>query len=412
MKSNKSTERKITMTERSQKDGQKNSCPVYKKCSGCQLRNMSYEEQLKFKQIKVDRLMGKLCRPDRIIGMDDPVGYRHKVQTVFDFRNGKAVKGIYQSATGGITAVDRCEANHPRADEISGIIRKLAVSMKIPVWCSRTGQGFLRHVLIRIAGATGEIMVVIAGTSEIFPSKNAFVKELIKKCPDITTLAYTVNITDKITLGDKVEILYGKGYIEEKICGKKFRISPKSFAQINPVQTEKLYSLAMKYAGLTGRETLVDAYCGIGTLSLIASDKAKYVYGCEINRAAVNDAVINSKLNGADNVEFICSDSGKFMEEFNAEGFKADVVIMDPARAGCDRKFLSALVKAAPNKIVYISCCPETQAEDVFFLIKNGYKIKKLSPVDMFPFTNHVETVALLIKTQDNKSQKKGASQL
>lgn len=377
-----------------------NSCPVYKKCSGCQLRNMTYEEQLRFKQVKIERLMGKLHRPDKIIGMDDPTGYRYKVQAAYDYRRGKAVSGIYQSATGGIIAHESCEANHPRANEIAAIIRKTAVSLKIPIWCSYTCQGFLRHVLIRIARGTGEIMAVVVGSCENFPSKSAFVKEIVKKCPDITTLAFSVNKTDKMTLGERVETLYGKGYIEEVLCSKRFRISPRSFAQINPVQTEKLYGLAMKYAGLTGCETVVDAYCGIGTLSLIAADRAKKVYGCEINRAAVNDAVINAKLNNSDNVEFICADSGEFLEEFNEEGLKADVVIMDPARAGCDRKFMSALVSAAPDKIVYVSCNPETQARDVFFLVKNGYKIKKISPVDMFPFTGHVETVCLMSKKE------------
>ncbi len=379
----------------------KNSCPVYKKCSGCQLRNMTYEEQLRFKQVKIDRLMGKLCRADKIIGMENPEGYRHKVQAAYDFRNGKAVCGVYQSATGGVISVKRCEANHPRADEIAEVIRRTAVGLKIPVWCSHKREGFLRHALIRIAAATGEIMCVIVGSGENFPSKNAFVKELLKKCPDITTLAFCVNRSDKMIMGDKCEILYGRGYIEEILCGKKFRISPKSFAQVNPVQTEKLYGLAMKYAHLTGRETVIDAYCGIGTLSLIAADRAKQVYGCEINRAAINDAVINAKLNNAENVNFICADSGKFMEEFIAEGLRADVVILDPARAGADRRFLSNLVKISPERIVYVSCNPETQARDVFFLIKNGYKLKKLSPVDMFPFTGHVETVALLVKKEE-----------
>lgn len=383
---------------KSVKGESENACPVYKKCSGCQLRNMSYEEQLRFKQIKVERLMGKLCRPDRIIAADSPDSYRCKVQGAFDYKNGKCVSGVYQSSKGGVTAVDRCAVNDERADRIIKAVKKTALSLKIPVWCSYNGKGFLRHVLVRIAKNTGEIMVIISGTADSFPSKAAFVKSLTEKCPEITTLIFSVNRSDKMLTGDRCEVLYGKGSIEDIICGKRFRISPKSFAQINPSQAERLYSLAVKEARLTGRETVVDAYCGIGAMSLIAADKAKKVYGCEINRSAVNDAVINAKLNNADNVEFICSDSGKFLEEFNNGGLKADVVILDPARAGCDRKFLSELVKAAPKRIVYVSCEPETQARDVFFLIKNGYKLKKLAPVDMFPNTNHVETVCLLSK--------------
>lgn len=375
-----------------------NSCPVYKKCSGCQLRNMTYEEQLRFKQIKVDRLMGKLCRPDKIIGMETPEHYRHKVQAGFDFKNGKAVSGVYQSATGGVIPVESCEADHIRADEIIKAVKSTAVSLKLPIWSSYNRTGFLRSVLVRVAAGTGEILCVIVGTDNNFPSKSAFVSKLTEKCPDITSLYFTVNKSDKMTLGEHCELLSGAAYIEDIICGKRFRISPKSFAQVNPVQTERLYGLAIKYAALTGKETVIDAYCGIGTLSIIAAEKAKKVYGCEINRRAVNDAVINAKLNGADNTEFICEDSGKFLTEFAAEGLSADVVIMDPARAGADKRFLSKLIEISPKRIVYVSCNPETQARDVFFLIKNGYKLKKLSPVDMFPFTSHIETVALLIK--------------
>ncbi|MGN0642020.1 MAG: 23S rRNA (uracil(1939)-C(5))-methyltransferase RlmD [Huintestinicola sp.] len=378
-------------------------CPVYKKCSGCQLMNMPYEEQLKFKQIKVERLMGKLCRPERIIGMEDPYNYRCKVQAVFDFRNGKAVSGIYQSAKGSVVAEDSCLINNKRANEIAAAVRKLAVSMKIPVFSTGGGKGFLRYVMIRVAQGTGEIMCAIVGTSDNFPSKNAFAKALSEKCPDITTAVFGVSRSDKIMPAPQYEVLFGRGYIEDIICGRRFRISPGSFCQVNPVQTEKLYKTALKYAALTGKETVIDAYCGIGTLTLAAAASAEKVYGCEINHHAVVDAILNAKLNGTENVRFVCSDSGEFMEKFNEEGLKADTVIMDPARAGCDRKFLSELVKASPDRIVYVSCNPETQARDVFYLIKNGYKIKKLQPVDMFPFTSHVETVCLLSKLKSDQ---------
>ncbi len=362
---------------------------------------MTYEEQLKFKYIKVDRLMGKLCRPDRILAAEDPEGYRCKVQGAFDFKNGRCVSGIYQSATGGVIATDRCLVNDERADRIITAVKKTALALKIPVWCSFNGRGFLRHVLVRIGKNTGEIMAVIVGASDNFPSKSAFVKSLSEKCPEITTLIFSVNRSDKMTVGDRCEVLFGKGYIEDIICNKRFRISPRSFAQVNPVQAERLYELAVRWAGLTGKETVIDAYCGIGVLSLIAADKAKRVYGCEINKSAVNDACINAKLNNTENVEFICSDSGKFLAEFNAEGLKADAVILDPARAGCDRRFLSELIKAEPKRIVYVSCNPETQARDVFYLVQNGYRLKRLTPVDMFPHTNHVECIGLLVKGEN-----------
>lgn len=392
------------MNEHTNKKDSEPSCPVYKKCSGCQLRNMTYEEQLRFKQIRVDRLMGKLCRPEKILAAPRSEGYRCKVQGAFDFKNGKTVSGVYQSSTGGVIDVHRCPINDERADRIIMAVKKTAMSLKIPVWCSYNGKGFLRHVLVRIAANTGEIMAMIVGAADNFPSKNTFVKAIREKCPEITTLVFSVNRSDKMTLGDKCEVLYGNGYIEDIICKKRIRISPRSFAQVNPAQAERLYELAVKSAKLTGKETVIDAYCGIGAMSLMAAEKAKKVYGCEINRSAVNDAVINAKLNNTDNAEFICSDSGKFLAEFNEAGLKADVVILDPARAGCDRKFLSELTKASPERIVYVSCEPETQARDVFFLIKNGYKLKKLMPVDMFPFTSHVETVCLLSKPKSDRT--------
>lgn len=375
-------------------------CTVYKKCSGCQLRNMSYEDQLKFKMVKVDRLLGRISRPNKIIGMDDPSGYRHKVTVAFDFIKGKAVRGVYRSATGGVTPVKDCQVNHPIANEIAGDVLKTAMKLKIPVWSSYQKSGFLRSVTIRIAAGTGEILCTVTGTGRNFPSKSSFTKLLMAERPDITTLAFAVNTSDKQLTGKLCEVLHGPGYIEDVICGKRFRISPESFAQVNPKQTAVLYKTALDYAALTGKETVIDAYCGVGTMSIMAADKAEKVYGCEIVRSAVNNAVINSMLNGTENTQFICEDCGKFMEEFAESGMKADVVIMDPARAGCSNAFLSALAKISPERIVYVSCEPETQTRDLFFLIKQGYKVKKLTPVDMFPFTDHVESVVLLTKVQ------------
>ncbi|MGN0666755.1 MAG: 23S rRNA (uracil(1939)-C(5))-methyltransferase RlmD [Huintestinicola sp.] len=395
---NRSSQKQGSAAKTAEKKTEERICGIYKKCSGCQLRNMSHEEQLRFKQVKVERLMGKICRPEGIIGMDDPYNYRCKVQCVFDFRSGKAVSGVYQSANGSVAATDDCLLNDKRANEIAAEIRRLAVKMKISVYSSFSGSGFLRSVMIRKAHKTGEILCVINGTASDFPRKHAFSEALREKCPDITSAVFGASSPDRIMPADRYEVLFGRGYIEDIICGKRFRISPKSFCQVNPSQAEILYSTAMKYAKLTKDDTVIDAYCGIGTLTLMAAERAGKVYGCEINRAAVNDAIINAKLNGAENVQFICEDSGKFLEEFNDSGLKADAVILDPARAGADRRFLSELVKLSPERIVYISCNPETQTRDVFYLIKNGYKVRKLTPVDMFPFTSHVETVCLLSK--------------
>ncbi|MDE6591870.1 MAG: 23S rRNA (uracil(1939)-C(5))-methyltransferase RlmD, partial [Oscillospiraceae bacterium] len=213
-----------------------------------------------------------------------------------------------------------------------------------------------------------------------------------------TSLYFSVSTSEKMVTGGCIERLWGKEHIEDIICGKKFVISPKSFAQVNPVQTEVLYELAVKYADIKPTDTVIDAYCGIGTLTALAAGRAKYVYGCEINEAAVTDGQRNLQLNDISNARIVCEDSGRFLEEFRESGMTADTVILDPARAGCDRRFLANLVQIAPGRIVYVSCNPESQARDVFYLVQRGYKIKKLTPVDMFPWTGHVETVVLLSK--------------
>ena len=377
-----------------------NGCEHYKKCGGCQLLNLSYEEQLSFKQVKTIRLLGRFCHVDEIIGMDKPYHYRNKVQAAFGCtRGGKIISGVYQSSTHNIVSVDKCFLEDEKADEIIVSIRKMLPEFKLTAYNEDTGRGFLRHVLVKRGFSTGEIMVVLVTGTNIFPSKADFVKALLKKHPEITTIIW--NINDKRTslvLGEKQQVLFGDGYIEDILCGKRFRISAKSFYQINPVQTEKLYGTAIDFAALTGKERVFDAYCGIGTIGLVASDKAKEVIGVELNPDAVKDAKINAKLNNKDNISFYCDDAGKFMVAMAKEKEKVDVLFMDPPRAGSDLPFLKSVAILEPKKVVYISCNVETQARDIAFLCKNGYKVKKVQPVDMFPHTNHVETVVQLVR--------------
>lgn len=360
--------------------------------------NLSYPEQLKFKQAKVVKLLGSFHRVNSIIGMEHPFHYRNKVQAAFGrTRSGEIISGVYQSSTHNIVKTDSCLIEDKKADEIIVTIRKMVKDFKLTVYDERKGNGFLRHVLVKRGFATNEIMVVLVTGTSVFPSKNNFVKELLKKHPEITTVVQ--NINNKFTsmvLGDKETVLYGKGYIEDVLCGLKFRISPKSFYQINPVQTEILYGKAIEFADLKGTEKVIDAYCGIGTIGMVASKNAGQVIGCELNPDAVRDARINAKINGVENIEFVCADAGEFMVGMKAQGEKCDVLLMDPPRAGSDKKFLSCAVALAPDKIIYISCNPETQQRDLYYLIKNGYKVKKIQPVDMFPFTAHIESVVLL----------------
>ena len=284
-----------------------------------------------------------------------------------------------------------------KADAIIRDIRDLLKSFKIKTYNEDTGYGLFRHVLIRIGHVTRQVMVVPVLGSPILPSKNNFVKALLKLHPEITTIV--LNINDKKTsmvLGDRETVLYGKGYIEDELCGCRFRISPKSFYQINSVQTEKLYAKAMELAGLRGKERVIDAYCGIGTIGLIAARKAKEVIGVELNGDAVRDAVRNAKMNAVENARFYENDAGIFMTEMAAAGEHADVVFMDPPRAGSDEAFLSSIATLAPKKVVYISCNPQTQARDLAYLRKHGYQAEGCWPYDLFPMTEHVETVVLL----------------
>ena len=370
---------------------------------------MTYEKQLSFKQVKVIRLLGRFCHVDEIIGMKEPFHYRNKVQAAFGTKNGKMISGVYQSSTHNIVSVDDCLIEDEVADKIIVTIRKLAVSFKLKAFNDVTMKGFLRHVLVKRGFLSGQVMVVLVTASGGFPSQRSFVNALLQRHPEISTIVR--NINDKHTslvLGDKSEVLYGSGYIEEQLCGLTFRISPKSFYQINPIQTEVLYNTAAEFAGLTGSERVIDAYCGTGTIGLIMSKNAGEVIGVELNKDAVKDAKFNAEANGVKNIQFFCGDAGKFMVEMAEMGENADVVITDPPRAGCSLDFLKSLIKLAPKRVVYVSCNPETLARDLGFLTRKGYKATKIQPVDMFPFTEHVETVVLLEKAAPrNRTDKK-----
>lgn len=372
-------------------------CPNYKKCGGCQLQNLPYERQLSFKQVKVIKLLGRYHRINEIIGMKEPYHYRNKVQAAFSERKGEIISGVYQSSTHNIVPVDNCLIEDEKADQIIVTIRKLLKSFKLKPFNDNTMKGFLRHVLIKRGFVSGQIMVVLVTSVMDFPKESQFVKALLERHPELTTIVQNVNNKrTSLVLGEKSRVLFGNGYIEEKLLGFTFRISPKAFYQINPTQTEVLYSKAIEFAGLSGNEKVLDAYCGTGTIGIIASKKAGSVIGVELNGDAVKDAKVNAELNNIQNITFYKDDAGRFMVKAAERGELFDVVIMDPPRAGASLEFLKSLVFLAPKKIVYISCNPETQARDFSFLIRKGYKVKKIQPVDMFPHTEHVETVALL----------------
>lgn len=374
-------------------------CPHRKKCGGCQLQNLTYEKQLSFKQVKLIKLLGKYHHVNEIIGMEHPYHYRNKVQAAFGEKKGEIISGVYQSSTHNIVPVDSCLIEDEKADEIIVTIRKLLKSFKLKPFNDVTMNGFLRHVLIKRGFLSCEIMVVLVTSVMEFNKESQFVNALLSRHPEITTVVQNVNNNrTSLVLGQESRVLFGSGYIEEELCGFRFRISPKAFYQINPIQTEVLYTKAIDFADLTGNETVLDAYCGTGTIGIIASKKAKQVIGVELNSDAVKDAKTNAELNNVENIAFYEADAGKFMVECAKNGEKLDVVIMDPPRAGASLDFLKSLVELSPNKVVYISCNPETLERDLSYLTRKGYRVKKIQPVDMFPHTEHVETVVSLMK--------------
>lgn len=373
-------------------------CSVSKKCGSCQYQGVPYKEQLAAKQKRMKKLLGKFANVKPIIGMDDPFYYRNKVHAVFDRdKKGNIICGTYEAKTHKVVPIEECMIEDKISQEIIRTIRDMLKSFRIKTYDEDTGYGLLRHVLVRRGFFTDEIMVVIVIGSPIFPSKNNFVKALRKKYPQITTVV--LNVNDKKTsmvLGERDIVIYGKGYIRDTLCGCTFRISPQSFYQVNPVQTEILYKTAIEYAGLGRKETVIDAYCGIGTIGLVAAKRAKNVIGVELNPDAVRDARINAKENKITNARFYQGDAGEFMEKMAEEGERADVVFMDPPRTGSDKKFMSSVIKLAPSRIVYISCGPESLARDLEYFTEHGYTVRKIQPVDMFSFTDHCENVVLL----------------
>lgn len=375
------------------------NCKMAKKCGSCKYRTETYKEQLAEKQKLVNANLKSFCKVEEIIGMDTPYYYRNKVHAVFSYQKGQVISGTYQEGTHQIVPVEKCMIEDENADEIVGTIRKLLKSFKIKTYDEDTGYGLFRHVLVRTGKATGQVMVVLVLSSPMLPSKNNFVKALRKEHPEITTIV--LNVNDKKTsmvLGEKETVLFGKGYIEDVLLGVRFRISSRSFYQINHTQTEILYKKAMEYGGLTGKERVVDAYCGIGTIGLIAAKDAKEVISVELNKEAIKDAIYNAKANGIKNVRFYQNDAGKFMVQMAEQGKKADVVFMDPPRAGSDEAFLSSVIRLSPKRIVYVSCNPVTLGRDLKYLTKKGYQVKKAQPVDMFPWSEHVETIVLMQK--------------
>jgi 23S rRNA (uracil1939-C5)-methyltransferase len=373
-------------------------CPYYERCGGCQMQHLSYEGQARYKQDIVNKLMQKYGRPQAILTMETPFEYRNKSHATFgEDKRGKIISGIYQEYSHRLIPIEKCMIQDPKADAIVNTIRDLMPSFRMRAFNEEYGKGFLRHVLIRKGFKTGEIMVVLVVTENKFQSKNNFVKALLKAHPEITTIVMNINDRDtSMVLGHAEKVLYGKGRIKDSLCGIDFYLSPRSFYQINPPQTERLYNNSIEMAQLSGKETVIDAYSGIGTISLALAKKAKQVIGVELNKEAVKDAILNAKNNKITNAKFVQDDAGAFMVKLAEQKEKVDVVFMDPPRSGSDERFLASVAKLKPKKLVYISCNPHTQKRDLDYITGRGYQVKAIQPVDMFPQTFHVENIVLL----------------
>lgn len=371
-------------------------CPVSEYCGGCTYQGVTYQKQLEYKQEKADKLLSVFCMPEKIIGMKDPYHYRNKLQVSFAYdEKHRIICGNYLPESHFVVPFETCMIADELINKVLQSIRRIVISLKIPLYDENRGKGCLRHLMIR-SSHDKEVMVVFITGSVSLPRKDELVERILKYNPEVKTIIHNINRTrGSRVIGDKNTVLYGKGYITDEICAKQFRISAPSFLQVNSRQTEILYRQAIDMAKLNKDEILLDAYCGIGTIGIIASDHVSKVIGVELNSSAIKDAKKNAQINHTDNITFVCDDASRYMDKIKNEKIHIDTVIMDPPRAGSDLRFMKAMVSLKPSKIIYISCNPLTLKEDLSFLNK-FYKIEKIQPVDMFPFTDHVETVVSL----------------
>ena len=382
-------------------------CPVARSCGGCQIQEMNYPAQLKFKAKKVKENLERIGKLDfnaenapefyDCIGMDVPWNYRNKAQfPIGRNKEGKIIAGFYAGRTHSIIECEDCAIGIKENKDILHMVIAHMEKWKIEPYREEDHKGLVRHVLIRKGFTTGEIMVCLILNGKKFPGLSELVDNL-KKIDGMTSISINVNTehTNRI-LGSEVIPVYQEVYITDYIGDVKFRISPLSFYQVNPVQTRKLYGTALDYAELTGEENVFDLYCGVGTISLFLAKKAKHVIGVEIVGQAIEDAKVNAQINHIENAQFYCGAAEEVIPDLYRQGVTADVVVVDPPRKGCDEKLLDTIVNMAPEKVVYVSCDSATLARDLKYLNEHGCVVRKVQPVDMFPMGVHVETVVLL----------------
>ena len=383
-----------------------------KNCGGCPMLGMDYAAQLKQKEEKVRALLGGYGPVNPIRGMETPYHYRNKVISTFTTGwGGSLTSGIYAAGSHKVLPVESCLLQDEVLDTVMQAVRAAAAVCRYQPYNEEKGTGLLRHCLLRRGVVTGQVMVVLVTAQPVLPGARNFVKALLteaeKRQVPVTTVVQNYNPRrTSVVLGEQEKVLYGKGFILDTLCGRTYALSPRSFYQINHSQTEVLYGLAVEAAGLTGREVVLDAYCGIGTIGLTAAGHAKQVVGVERNRDAVQDAIGNARRNGVKNARFFAADATRWIGEAAAAGQKADVIFMDPPREGSTPQFIESVARMAPQRVVYVSCNPETMARDLALLAQKGYRAAGFTPVDMFPHSEHIEVVCALSKPDAHRKKK------
>ncbi len=378
-------------------------CSVYDECGGCQLQHMTYEGQLNMKYSQVRNVIDRIAKLPEVpvhpvLGMEDPWRYRNKAQVPVGLSGGRIVAGFYKKRSHDIIDMTECFIQHGESDEIIQKVKDVCAINGVMPYDEQRHKGVLRHVMARIGYATGEKMAVLVTRTSDLPNKEAVIEGIRKAVPGITSIVQNIN-PDKtnVIFGNQTRTLYGEDVIYDLIGDVKFAISARSFYQVNPVQTEVLYNKALEYAGLSGDETVIDAYCGIGTISLFLARKAKQVYGVEIVPQAIEDAKQNAELNKISNAYFEAGKAEEVIPAWYKQGIRPDVIVVDPPRKGCDEALLQTILDMKPKKVVYVSCNPGTLARDLRILEDGGFKTMEVQPVDMFPQTVHVEAVAQLV---------------
>lgn len=392
----------VEILERSSDRIKSPPCPIFERCGGCQLQHLSYGGQLKQKEKQVRDVLERIGKISDVtvhptLGMKDPWRYRNKAQVPFAEREGGLVAGFYQERSHEIIDMEECLIQHEENDKVAQAVKEVAINLGVRAYDEKTHKGVLRHVVARYGVNTGQLMVVLVTRTGEIPNKSKVIEAIKEKLPNVTSIVQNINLKKtNVIFGDETIVLSGEEYIYDTIGDIQFAISARSFYQVNPDQTKVLYDKALEYACLSGAEIVIDAYCGIGTISLFLAQRAKHVYGVEIVPEAIDDAKRNAKLNGMTNVDFAVGEAEKVIPWWYAQGIRADCIVVDPPRKGCDEALLETIIKMKPKRVVYVSCNPATLARDLRILEDGGFKTIQVQPVDMFPHTNHVETVALI----------------